>query len=184
MKSLIAVASALLLSSCATNRLHFAPYTDSATLGRIRAEQAPVNLLAVTPPESCSSCSETSSAVWHAANLDVKFYEGFFRIPVADWKDLVAASLDRDSEAPGSPVASIEVKRVFLKTWQEPRYSACLVELVVTDGAGSRRGVASIKLPGTGQILVSRDRVRLEPEYEALIRLAIRAAYLDANTRK
>lgn len=141
-------------------------------------------MLAVTPPESCSSCNEASSAVWHAANLDVKFYEGFFPIPVADWKELLAASLDRDSEVSSSPVASIEVKRVFLKTWQEPRYSACFVELVVTDGAGSRRGVASIKLPGTGQILVSRDRVRLEPEYEALVRLTIRAAYLDANARK
>ena len=184
MKSLLTIVLVTLLSSCATNRLHFAPYTDAATLDRIRSTPAKLNLKAVSPPDSCSPCNEGSSAVWHAANLDGLFYEGFFGIPVTDWKALVATSLDRDSGDSINPGASIEVKRVFLKTWQQPRYSACLVEIVVSDGSGSRRGVASIKLPDTGQILISRDRVRLSPEYKSLIQLAIRAAYLDATTPK
>jgi hypothetical protein len=184
MKKLTIATLAILVSSCATNRLHFEAYTDAATLDRIRSAAVPVSLQAVTPPEPCSPCSESSSAVWHAANLDGKFYEGFFRIPIADWNGLIASSLDSVPGGLNSSGVSVEVKRVFLKTWQQPKYAACLVELVVTDRFGSRRGAASIKLPNVGQALLARDRVQLGAEVETLIRLSIRAAYIDANSRK
>jgi hypothetical protein len=168
---------AFLLSGCATNQLHFAPYTPADVLAHLRSTNPRAHITAISGTEGCSPCSEMSTIVWHAANAP---YEGFSSIPIKDWDGFIRDSLGSLPDSAEVPSVAITIDRIFLKTWQQPSYYACQVELSVQVGGTVRRGKGVIKLQGPGQQLIKEDLVRLDPITMDALRLALRAAYLNA----
>lgn len=169
----------LILSGCTTNQIHFSSYTERAILKDIDTNYPNIDIIDIRGGDKCSNCKEYSKIVWHAANYEGGiFYEGFLPIPIDDWPKLVR-------EAIGSTLSSkekveIELNRIFLKTWQDPKYHACKVELTVIKNGEKMRGESMIKIGELGQNLKGADRVSLNPNSMTSIRYSIKAAYLNA----
>ena len=176
MNRVFVIVAMLLLSSCATNRLHFAPYTTAAEQEQLRNSLPKVRIVTVSRIDPCTTCTEMSSIVWHAA---VYPYEGFFPIPISDWEGFIRGSLEAQPSSDAKAV-QIQVESVFLKTWQHPAYSACRVELSVTFDGTTQKGVGVVKLERPGQQLAGGMSVRLDPSAAETVRLAFIAALTDA----
>lgn len=177
----LAVALSIFCSGCATNQLHLTAYTTPNVLATLRDAASSANVTTISGIETCTSCSEMSKIVWHPANYP---YEGFHAIPIDDWKGFIKDSLETPPAPPNLPSVSITIDRIFLKTWQRPSYFACQVQLRVQTEGTTRSGKASIKISGVGQRLVQRDVAILDPVTMDALRLAIRAAYVNAMTGK
>jgi len=168
----------IVLSGCTTNQLHFAGYTSEEELSRIKNASIDIDAIEVSGAEDCTKCRESSKMVWHAANYNGLLYEGFSRIPISDWGDFVRYSLR--SPADSSTTARIEIHRVFLKTWQNPQYYACQSEISVYINNQKYHGKAMVKIKGSGQELLRKDLVQLNPDALNAIQLSLRLAYLNA----
>lgn len=179
MLRIISLALCIVLSGCATNQLHFASYTSDVELVAIKSAKANVDVLKVSGADTCEVCNEYSKIVWHAANANNGLYEGFSAVPVKDWEAFVQEALGSNQEA--QTKAEIVIKRIFLKTWNSPEYYACQVELTVLNGASKLEGRGVVKIHGSGQKLLGKDLAILDPEALEAIRLALKAAYLDAT---
>jgi hypothetical protein len=173
----LSIALALLFSGCATNQLHFAPFTPSEVLARVRDAVPAAQISTISGLDVCSPCTEMSTIVWHAANYP---YEGFSSIPISDWDGFIRNSLETRPGSSETPTVAIKINRIFLKTWQKPPYYACQVEVSVQTARTLRQGKGVIKLEGPGQQLIKRDLVSLDPTTLEAIRLALRLAYLNA----
>lgn len=103
----------LVLVGCATIRLHFAPYTPDADLLAIENQKTHTAITDVTGIERCSTCSEMSKIVWHAANYNGGLYEGFANIPVANWPEFIRQAIGSDAAA--NIKTRVEIERVFVK---------------------------------------------------------------------
>ncbi|WP_254865931.1 hypothetical protein [Pseudomonas fluorescens] len=168
----------ILLSGCVTNQLHFAAYSTEAQLAAIKSRVVEADIVQVTGGDPCTRCSESSKVVWHAANYKVGLYQGFARIPVDDWAEFTRRSVG------AIPVAamktSVEINRVFLKTWNSPEYYACEVSLTVDIGGAKYAGWARLKLKEPGQSLIGPRYASLNAEVLGTVGLTLKAAYLDA----
>lgn len=166
-----------LLAGCATNRLHFAPYTTEQELAALEKQRLDVDVIEVAGIETCTSCTENSKIVWHAANYDGSLYEGFTALPI-NWEQFVKASLNSD------PAARTEVKvvieRIFLKTWDDPAYFACLSDITVYMGTFKHAGKAVIKIQAPGQRLLTPNLALLDPAVLRAVRMSLKSAYLNA----
>lgn len=179
MLKIIPLALCIALAGCATNKLHFASYTSDVELVAIKNTNSSVDVLKVSGVDTCDVCNENSKIVWHAANANNGLYEGFSAIPVKDWGTFVQEALGSSQEA--KIKAEIVINRIFLKTWNSPEYYACQVELTVLKGGSRLEGKGVVKIHGSGQKLLGKNLAFLDPEALEAIRLALKAAYLDAT---
>lgn len=178
MRHLIVLLFLGLLSGCVTNQLHFASYSTPAQLEAIKSRVIQADIVNVVGAESCTRCSESSKVVWHAANYNVGLYEGFAAVPVEDWLEFARLSVGSSSEAPLK--TTVEIDRVFVKTWNSPEYYACEVSLTVDIGGTRYAGWSRLKLKEPGQRLISQERASLNGEVLSTVGLALKAAYIDA----
>lgn len=179
MLRIISLVLCIVLSGCATNQLHFASYTGDVELVAIKSAKANVDVLKVSGIDTCDVCNENSKIVWHAANANDGLYEGFSAIPVKDWDAFVQEALGSSQEA--RTKAEIVINRIFLKTWNSPEYYACQVQLTILKGGSKLEGKGVVKVHGSGQKLLRKNIAFLDPEALEAIRLALKAAYLDAT---
>lgn len=168
----------LVLVGCATNRLHFAPYTPDADLLAIEIQKTHTAITDVTGIERCSTCSEMSKIVWHAANYNGGLYEGFANIPVANWPEFIRQAIGSDAAA--SMKTRVEIERIFIKTWNSPNYYACQAKLSVYVGATKYVGESTVKIKGSGQDLVAPRLASITGEGLKAVSIALKAAYIDA----
>ncbi|MER0040951.1 MULTISPECIES: hypothetical protein [unclassified Pseudomonas] len=171
----------LFLYGCTTNQLHFAEYTPDIELRKIEATKTHVDITQVSGAETCERCSESSKIVWHPANNKGGLYEGFANIPIENWSEFTKSSLG--SETGSSTKAKIELKRIFLKTWQNPQYYACHTEILVHINGQIYQGKAIIKIAGSGQDLPYRNIATLNPAALKAIDLSIKSAYFNATSK-
>jgi hypothetical protein len=172
------LAISVLLSSCATNQLHFASYNTEAELDKIRNANINIEVIDVSGAKSCTKCTESNKIVWHAANYNGLLYEGFAQIPVSDWSDFIKSSLK--STATSNTKIKIEIDRIFLKTWQDPQYYACQSEISVYINNQKYHGTSIVKIKGSGQELLRANLAQLTPDTLEAIQLSLKSAYLNA----
>jgi hypothetical protein len=166
-----------LLAGCATNQLHFAPYTTEQELAALEKQRIGVDVMEVAGIETCNECTESSKIVWHAANYNGSLYEGFTALPI-NWEQFVNASLNSDPAA--RPKVKVVIERIFLKTWNDPAYFACLSDITVYTGAFKYPGKAVIKIQAPGQRLLAPNLAVLDPAVLRAVRLSLKSAYLNA----
>ncbi|HEU4652880.1 MAG TPA: hypothetical protein VFS47_02790 [Steroidobacteraceae bacterium] len=121
-----------------------------------------------------------SKIVWHAS---AHAGEGFAAIPISNWEGFIRGSLESPDGLPDAPPVSITIDRIFLKTFADPDYYACQVKLTVQSAGKSSSGTGVVKFEGRAQELIFRREAVLKPVSANAIRLALRAAYLDATAR-
>ena len=173
--------SLLLLQGCTTNRIHFSDYFSDAEINSIQSHKVQYAISKIDTPSPCKKCGEGGNLVWHAANFTGRsLYEGFFSIPVSDWNKFVKTSLANQNK--GVP-AEVTLKRVFLKTWENPQYYAASVSLTLSSNGKSVKGSALVKIKGEGQLLLRPNAVKLDDNSLSAIKLAIKAAYIDAASK-
>lgn len=177
MLRLMLLVMSILLAGCATNQLHFAPYTAETELAALERQTFDVDVTEVAGIEACDECRENSKIVWHAANYNGSLYQGYAALPV-DWNSFVRHSLNSDSAS--RTKVKIVVERIFLKTWNAPAYFACLSDITVYVGATEHAGKAVIKIQAPGQRLLRPDLAVLDPEALRAVRLSLKSAYLNA----
>ncbi|AZD29017.1 hypothetical protein [Pseudomonas chlororaphis] len=166
------------MAGCTTNQLHLASYSTEQELSEIRKTPTDVEVIEVSGIERCSNCTERSKVVWHAANYSGFLYEGYSMIPVQDWDALMKSALG--SRSGGKNKAKIEIKQIFLKTWNSPEYTACQVEISVDVNGVLSVGTSRIKVDRPGQSLPAKDIALLDPESLQTIRIALKSAYLNS----
>ncbi|MGE7956192.1 hypothetical protein ACQKQA_06245 [Pseudomonas sp. NPDC089530] len=168
----------LFVAGCTTNQLHFASYNTEEELSKIRNTPTDVEVVEISGVERCTYCSEQSKIVWHAANYNGSLYEGYSMVPVQDWDTLIRSALE--SRPDGKAKAKIEIKQIFLKTWNTPEYSACQVEISVATGGVSSIGKSRVKIDRAGQSLPAKNIALLDPSALQTVRLALKSAYLNS----
>ena len=178
MSRTIFLAIAILLSGCATNQIHFAPYSTATDIYTIKNTEIDVDVIKVSGVSNCTKCKESDKIVWHAANNSSNLYEGFSKIPVDDWKKFTKTALE--STESSSVKAEIEIHRIFLKTWQNPTYYACQSEIYIHIDGQKYRGKSTVKIKGSGQDLLRIDLVRLSPHAIEAVQLSLKSAYINA----
>lgn len=178
MVRILFLAIAVALSGCATNQLHFASYSTEAELAEIRNTEINIALLEVSGAESCTKCTESSKIVWHAANYNGFFYEGFAQIPVSDWSAFTKSALN--PAANSKTQAKIVINRIFLKTWQNPQYYACQSEISIFINNQKYNGKSIVKIKGSGQELLRANLAQLNHDTLKAIQLSLKSAYLNA----
>ncbi|WP_155952582.1 hypothetical protein [Pseudomonas sp. URMO17WK12:I4] len=169
------------LYGCTTNQLHFADYTPEAELKKIIETETHVEIIDVWGAETCERCDESSKIVWHVANKKSGLYEGFFPIPVENWREFTKLSVG--SKTGSSTKAKVEIKRVFLKTWQNPQYYACHTEILIHINNRTYLGESMIKISGAGQELPRYNLAVLNPAVFKAISLSIKSAYINAASK-
>ena len=178
MVRILFLAIAVALSGCATNQLHFASYSTEAELAEIRNAEVNIALVEVSGAESCTKCTESSKIVWHAANYNGFFYEGFAQIPVSDWSAFTKSALN--PAANSKTQAKIVINRIFLKTWQNPQYYACQSEISIFINNQKYNGKSIVKIRGSGQELLRANLAQLNHDALEAIQLSLKSAYLNA----
>lgn len=180
MKYLMVVCVLLSLGGCVTNQLHFAAYSTEAELAAIKGRVVQADIVQVTGGEKCTRCKESSKIVWHAANYNVGLYEGFANVPVDDWTEFTKRAVDA---SPTSTLkTSVEIDRVFVKTWNSPDYYACEVSLTVDIAGAKYPGRSRLKLKQMGQSLIGDKVAALNAQVLDTVGLTVKAAYMNALT--
>lgn len=178
MKYLIVACVLLGLSGCVTNQLHFAAYSTEAELAAIKSSVVQADIVQVTGAEKCTRCKESSKLVWHAANYNVGLYEGFANVPVDDWTEFTKRAV---GVSPSSTLkTSVEIDRVFVKTWNSPDYYACEVSLTVDIAGTKYAGHSRLKLKQAGQSLIGDKLAALNAKVLDTVGLTVKAAYMNA----
>lgn len=172
------LAIAVVLSGCATNQLHFASYSTEAELAEIRNAEINIEVVEVSGAESCTKCTESSKIVWHAANYNGLFYEGFAQVPVSDWSAFTKSALNPTESS--NTKAKIVIDRIFLKTWQDPKYYACQSEISIFINNQKYQGKSIVKIKGSGQELLRVNLAQLNHDALEAIQLSLKSAYLNA----
>lgn len=166
-----------LLAGCATNQLHFAPYTAEKELAALEKQKFDIDVIEVAGIETCNKCTENSRIVWHAANYNGNLYEGFTALPI-NWEQFVNTSLNSDPTA--RTKVKVVIERIFLKTWNDPVYFACLSDITVYMGTAKYAGKAFVKIQAPGQRLLTPNLAILDPVALRAVRLSLKSAYLNA----
>lgn len=178
MQALLVLLSAIFISGCATNRIHFAPYTQTSEINKIERSIIDIDIIKVSGISPCIECRESEKIVWHAGNHGAFLYEGFFKIPIDDWESFIKNSLGSNPNSRSK--VELEIKRVILKTWHNPNYYACESEILITLNGQAYEGRSLVKTHGTGQDLVGMDRVKLNSHALEIVRLSLKQAYINA----
>lgn len=189
-KFIVIISTALVLSSCTAQKLHFAEFTDPSTL-IVNLEATPLNKVSnigVVSGGNYKGSGEMSSYYWHAFVFGQ--FEGFVPLPFDNPNQVIKTwfeeSLPSSTGNSGNDTVDIYVKTLQIKSQLDTSYDyrACLVELNLTikkeggtvealtvNGTAKLKG-AGIQVSGIGTSSGALG-VRFAPDSPSICKLAI-----------